>query len=74
MFSLFYNYIIRLIIYMFIWLLVLKPIVIIVNVVMLTIISATAIVWIPIILVIYGVWNMLIYNFDLDERYSGRIF
>ena len=59
---------------MFIWLLVLKPIVIIVNVVMLTIISATAIVWIPIILVIYGVWNMLIYNFDLDERYSGRIF
>lgn len=53
---------------MFLWLLILKPIVIILNVLMLTVISATAIVWIPIVLVVYGAFNMLIYNFDLDDK------
>ena len=58
--------------FMVFWLILIKPIVIIINVIMLTIISITAIAWIPIILVLYGLWNMLIYNFDSDEQYNLR--
>lgn len=65
---------------MFFWLILIKPLVIIFNVIILTLISTTAILWIPIILVLYGMFNMLIYNFDLDEhhhsggRFSERFF
>lgn len=56
-----------------------KPIVIVLNVIICTLIACTAILWIPIIILLYYVINLTIYQFDLDERgaygrYSERFF
>ena len=60
------NYVFRLIIVCFFWLILIKPMVIIVNVVVCTFVAATAILWIPIAIILYYLFGVLIYNFDLD--------
>lgn len=60
------NYVFRLIIVCFFWLILIKPIVIVVNVVVCTLIAVTAILWIPIVIILYYLFGLFIYNFDLD--------
>lgn len=51
---------------LFFWLILIKPIVIIFNVIFCTLIACTAILWIPIIILLYYAFNITIYQFDLD--------
>jgi hypothetical protein len=56
----------------FFWLLLIKPLIIIINVIVCTLVAVTAILWIPIAILIYYLFGLLIYNFDLDERYPSQ--
>lgn len=61
-----YNYLMVGFVYSILWLFLIKPIVIILNVILLIVVSVTAIVWIPIVLTAHYFFNLLFYNFDLD--------
>ena len=63
-FNVIYLYFIVSVLYMIGYLLIIKPIVILLNIVLSLIVLATAFLWTPIALLVHYLFTLLVYNYD----------
>jgi hypothetical protein len=78
-YNLFECYVFRLLFVGIFLLLIVKPVAIVVNTIVSLVLGVTSWLWMPLVLVVTYLFNILIYQFEIDEdhlrgRYSERIF
>jgi hypothetical protein len=63
-FNIIYLYFVVSVLYLFWYLIIIKPIIIVLNVIFSIVVLLTAFVWMPIALIIHYLWCLLIFNCD----------
>jgi hypothetical protein len=72
LYQLFFLYFIVMVLYVVGYLIIIKPLLILTNVLFSLVLLLTAFIWMPLVLLLYWLFTLLIYNLDHDFRKDGN--